>query len=81
MREELWINDQGVVSNFAILIVVVWGFVIGVTVGIAAVRRRPTLAEVRPGSLVLAAVLYGLLPAVLVAMIVGAVQTIVEQVV
>ena len=81
MRGELWINDGGVVSNFVILVVVVWVFVIGVTVGIAVVRRRPALAETRTGSLVVAALLYGLIPAVLLAVLVGVVQAAVEQVV
>ncbi len=79
MRGELWINDEGVVSNFVILVIVVWVFVIGVTVGIATVRRRPALAETRTSSLVLAAVLYGLIPAVLLSVLVGLVQTVVEQ--
>ena len=81
MREDLWINDDGVVANSVIVVLAVWVFVIGVTVGIAAVRRRPALAEARPGSLVVAAILYGLIPAVLLAVLVGVIQAAVEQVV
>ena len=81
MRGELWINDEGVVSNFVIVVLLVWVFVVGMTAGIAAVRRRPALAEARTGSLVVAAVLFGLIPAVLLAVVVGAIQAVVEQVV
>lgn len=79
MREDLWINQDGLVPNFVILIIAVWVLVIGVAVGIAAVRRRPALAEIRPAGLVLGALLYGLIPAVLLTVAFAGVEAALDR--
>ena len=79
---EVWINQSDSYSNFALLLIAGWAFVLGVGAGVELSRRRDlSFKDGRPGSLVVAALLYGAIPAAAVAIAVGAVQVVVRAVV
>ncbi len=79
---EVWINQSDSYSNFALLLIVGWAFVVGMGAGVELARRRELpFKEGRPGSLVVAAILYGAIPAAALAIAIGAVQVVVRAVV
>ena len=77
---EVWINQSDSYSNFALLLVMGWAFVVGVGAGLELARRRGAPARGRPGSLVVAAILYGAIPAAAVAIAIGAAQLVARAV-
>ena len=77
---EVWINQSDSYSNFALLLIVGWAFVVGVGAGVELARRRDLPLKGRPGALVVAAVLYGAIPAAAVAIAIGAAQSLVRAV-
>ena len=78
---ELWINESDSYSNFALLLIVGWAFVVGVGAGLELARRRGLRVPGRPGTLVVAAVLYGAIPAAALAIAIAAAQSLVRAVV
>ena len=80
MASEIWINQSDSYSNFALVLLVGWSFLVGLGAGLELARRRGLRAPGRPGALVIAAVLYGALPAAAVAVAIGAAQSLVRAV-
>lgn len=80
MAAEVWINQSDSYSNFALLLIAGWAFVIGVGAGVELARRRELPLKGRPGSLVVVAILYGAIPAAAVAIAIGAAQSLVRAV-
>ncbi len=80
VARDLWINESDSYSNFALLVIAGWAFVIGVGAGVELARRRDLPLKGRPGGLVVAAILYGAIPAVAVAIAIGAAQSLVRAV-
>ena len=78
---ELWINQSDSYSNFALLLGLGWAFVVGVGAGLELARRRGLSVPGRPGALIVAAVLYGAIPAAALAIAIGAAQSLVRAVV
>jgi hypothetical protein len=78
---ELWINSSNSYSNFALLLLAGWVFLIGMGAGLELARRRGLEAPGRPGTLVIAAVLYGAIPAGALALAVGGAQSLVRAVI
>jgi hypothetical protein len=78
---ELWINESDSYSNFALLLMVGWALVVGVGAGLELARRRGLHVPGRPRALVVAAVLYGAIPAAALAISIGAAQFLVRAVV
>ena len=76
MAGEVWINQSDSYSNFALLLIMGWAFVVGVGAGLELARRRGVPFKGRPGSLIVAAVLYGAIPAAAVAIAIGAAQVV-----
>ncbi len=77
---EVWINQSDSYSNFALLLIVGWAFAIGVGAGLELARRRGLPFPGRPGALVVAAALYGAIPAALIAIAVGAAHALLRAV-
>jgi hypothetical protein len=80
MANEVWINHSDSYSNFALVLLVGWTFLVGVGAGLELARRRGLRAPGRPGALVVAAILYGAVPAAAVAIAIGAAQSLVRAV-
>ena len=78
---ELWINKSDSYSNFALLLVAGWAFLIGVGTGLELARRRGIEVPGRPGTFVIAAILYGAIPAAALALAIGAAQSLVRAVI
>ena len=77
---DIWINQSDSYSNFALLLLGGWVFLIGMGAGLELGRRRGLAVPGRPGSLVVAAILYGAIPAVVVAIAIGAAQSLARAV-
>jgi hypothetical protein len=77
---EIWINQSDSYSNFALVLLAGWMFLVGVGAGLELARRRGLDAPGRPGALVIAAVLYGAIPAAALALSIGAAQSLVRAV-
>lgn len=81
LASDLWINKSDSYSNFALLLAVGWAFVVGVGAGLELARRRGTPVPGKPGALVIAAVLYGAIPAAALAIAIGAAQSLLRAVI
>jgi len=80
MASEIWINQSDSYSNFALVLLVGWTFLVGTGAGLELARRQGLRVPGRPGALVIAAVLYGALPAAALAIAIGAAQSLVRAV-
>ncbi|MBA3358618.1 MAG: hypothetical protein H0U20_04080 [Thermoleophilaceae bacterium] len=80
IASEIWINQSDSYSNFALVLLVGWTFLVGAGAGLELGRRRGLEVPGRPGALVFAAVLYGALPAAALAIAIGAAQSLVRAV-
>jgi hypothetical protein len=80
MASEIWINHSDSYSNFALVLFGGWTFLVGVGAGLEIARRRGLQIPGRPGALLIAALLYGALPAAALAIAIGAAQTLVRAV-
>ena len=81
LGSELWINKSDSYSNFALLLAIGWAFVVGVGAGLELARRRDMRLPGRPGALVIAALLYGAIPVAVLAIAIGAAQSLVRAVI
>ena len=77
---QIWINQEDTYSNFALVLVVGWAFIVGVGAGLELARRRDLRVPGRPGALVVAALLYVAIPAAALALAIGAAQSLVRAV-
>ena len=77
---ELWINQSDSYSNFTLVLLVGWTFLVGAGAGLELARRQGLRVPGRPGALVVAAVLYGAIPAAALAIAIGAAQSLVRAV-
>ncbi len=77
---QIWINQEDTYSNFALVLIVGWAFLIGVGAGLELARRRNISVPGRPGALLVAALLYGAIPAAALALAIGAAQSLVRAV-
>lgn len=80
MASEVWINHSDSYSNFALVLLAGWTFLVGVGAGLELARRRGLEAPGRPGALLVAAVLYGAVPAAALAIAIGAIESLVRAV-
>lgn len=80
IASEIWINQSDSYSNFALVLLVGWTFLIGTGAGLELARRRGLQVPGKPGALVVAAVLYGAIPAAALATAIGAAQSLVRAV-
>jgi hypothetical protein len=78
---ELWINTSDSYSNFALLLLAGWAFLVGMGAGLELARRHGLEVSGRPGTYVVAAVLYGAIPAAALALAIGAAQALVRAVI
>lgn len=77
---QVWINQSDSYSNFALVLLAGWMFLVGVGAGLELARRRGLEAPGRPGALLVAAMLYGAIPAAALALTLGVAQSLVRAV-
>ncbi|MBA2794663.1 MAG: hypothetical protein H0U32_11835 [Thermoleophilaceae bacterium] len=80
LARDVWINQSDSYSNFTLLVIAGWAFVIGIGAGTELARRRELPLQAKPGGLLLAAILYGAIPAAAVAIAIGAAQALAQAV-
>ncbi len=80
IASEIWINQSDSYSNFTLVLLAGWMFLVGVGAGLELARRQGMRVPGRPGALVVAAILYGAIPAAALAIAIGAAQSLVRAV-
>jgi hypothetical protein len=81
LASQIWINQSDSYSNFTLLVIAGWASVIGVGAGVELARRRDLPVKGKPGAVLVAAILYGAIPAAALAIAIGAVQLLIRAVV
>lgn len=80
LASQIWINQSDSYSNFTLLVIAGWAFVIGMGAGVELAQRRNLPRKGKPGAVLMAAILYGPIPAAVVAIAIGAAQSLIRAV-